>query len=206
MSDESLPEEPRVVFRASNPTQASLVQNWLEDDGIHATVVGGEAAGGAFELVEVDPIVYVDASDLEKATESIKEFLASLATSNNLDEMSEAEGQFDWPMCPQCDELREAQCLHCQEISTEFSVDDAQADRSITCLKCSEITEIRLQDRCRYCQHDFVAAEQQQHVDPGGTLVPAQPDVNMRRVAIVIGIALVLVVVIFVAMNLGNPS
>ena len=148
--------EPVPVFRANSAAQARLVQNWLEDNGIHSTLVGAEPdAAGLFEIVEADPIVVVAEEDYEKAAAAIEEYSSSVRSEENLKQMKEEEGLFGWPLCPTCDELRPATCEKCGYTGSEYDIQANDEGTLIRCMKCNSFTTIRQVDTCPWCQHEF---------------------------------------------------
>jgi hypothetical protein len=146
--------EFRPVFHARNAAEAALVCNWLEDAGIKSNVIGGHQQSGALEVVEADPIVVVASEDLEQAENAIREF-RELTSKAPVESVSDAEGQFDWPLCPVCDELRQATCDNCQVTSSEFATERIDDQISTICLACKQQVTITFVDKCRYCQHQF---------------------------------------------------
>lgn len=153
--------DPRTVYFARTSAEASIVQNWLESAGIEARTFSGEVAGGAFEFVESEPQVIVNADDYDKAMEVVEQYKEELKNENDMADVSDAEGQFDWPICPICDELRYATCEKCGAEGSEFSTDECENGAKATCLACSEETKIALLDTCKFCQHDFEADDNQ---------------------------------------------
>lgn len=149
--------EPVPVFRATSSSQASLVQNWLEDSGIESTLLGGEMQSGAFDIVQSDPVVLVAAEDYERAMQTLEEYQTAVRSGKNLENMSEEEGLFGWPICPQCDELQEATCSECGQTSSEFTVDVVNETSKTRCLRCGKEAELTPSATCRFCQHDFLS-------------------------------------------------
>jgi hypothetical protein len=182
--------DPKPVYFARTTTEASLARNWLEQAGIASRVVGGESQSGALEIIESDPVVFVSAEDVERAQVALSEFHAQLESGTGLDEMHDAEGQFDWPLCPQCDELRQATCTACGKSGSEFSAETADGETRIWCLACGQHAVVEFADRCPWCQHDFAAAE-------SGADGDSEPDthavVNSTRVILLVaGMVLIL--------------
>jgi hypothetical protein len=194
--------DPKPVYHARNSAEATMVQHWLEDAGIKATVLGGEMQGGAFEIVEADPVVIVAGEDFESAVAAIEKFREELQSGTSLDEMSEAEGQFDWPMCPQCDELREATCNNCQKTSNEFSEEITDEGRQTFCLACSEAVEITYSDLCRFCQHDFTAS----HTRDVSATDPAASEISVNTNRVILVIALIGVLFIAIAILFATST
>ena len=106
--------DPKVVHTAETNTEAEILKGWLDQEGIKASIFNGEMNSGAFEIIETDPQVLVHVDDYDRAMEVVKTFLEEMANQPDLSDMSDAEGQFDWPMCPVCDELRLARCEGCK--------------------------------------------------------------------------------------------
>ncbi len=179
--------DPRTVYQARNTTEASLVQGWLKEAGIEAQIFNGEMQGGAFEIIETDPEVIVHVDDYERAREVVEEFLEELQQATDMSAVSDAEGQFDWPMCPGCDELRSARCDNCSVVGTEFSTEKSEDGETVICLACSEATLIHLVDQCQFCGHDFTETVVDKPVEHG------MDAVNSHRVAIlVVGLIILL--------------
>ena len=176
--------EPRPVYKARNSAEASIVQGWLESEGIEAHVFNGEMQGGAFEIIESDPLVLVNEEDFSQAEEIVRRYRTELEQAPDMSRVSDAEGQFDWPICPMCDELRPARCDQCEALGSEFSTEENESGQSqVICLACSQVTTIRYVDKCQYCDHDFLAA-----ADTGSpTDTPSAAPVNNNRVMILVG-------------------
>lgn len=193
---------PRPVYHAHNATEATLIHNWLSEAGIESRILGGETQAGAFDLVETNPVIIVSEDDVERAQAAIRQFHAELQTNGELEEMSDAEGQFNWPICPQCDELREATCQQCNKTSTEFSAEVDEQDLQVFCLACGSPVSVDFSDHCRYCQFDF-AAEEAAAGDPDMAL-PAETSPG-RALAVVIILGLLgLAVVIWLIMSANS--
>ncbi len=190
--------DPTPVYYARSNSEATMVLHWLEEAGIRATVMGGEAQGGAFEIIESNPVVFVNGDDRERAEQSVAAFREQLQSSVGLDEMSEAEGQFNWPICPICDELREATCGSCGKTGSEFSAEVGEEELIVYCLACGQQAPVEFAERCRYCQHDFT--EDQAGLTPSGTADSAEPVVNVARAMFLIVILAVVFGAIAVAM------
>jgi len=148
------PSQPTTVYTARSKTEASIVQGWLQQEGIKARVFDGSDVAGIFDVIDSDPQIIVDASDAEQATEIIKGFQAELQQAPDMANVSDAEGQFDWPICPVCDEMRLAACDACQATSSEYSTDGDQ----VVCLACNDVTTITYADKCKFCDHDYTGA------------------------------------------------
>ena len=150
--------DPKVVHTAETNTEAEILKGWLDQEGIKASIFNGEMNRGAFEIIETDPQVLVHVDDYDRAMEVVKTFLEEMANQPDLSDMSDAEGQFDWPMCPVCDELRLARCEGCKQNSNEFSnLDSSSGDRAF-CPRCDAVNAIEFLDHCKFCQHDFTGA------------------------------------------------
>ena len=196
--------DPVPVFRANSSSQAQLVQNWLEDSGIESSVLGGEMQGGAFDIIESDPVVLVAAEDLERATKCLEEYKDVVRSGKNLEDMSEEEGLFGWPICPMCDELQEATCSECGQTSSEFTVDVIEEVSSTRCLRCGKETELTPVDTCRYCQHDFSEVD---NIDATGSDYEAavhgmNQGANTGRVLLVLLAVVALAVIVTLAIVL----
>ena len=173
-------------------------QNWLLDAGIKARTFDDE--GGIIEFTESEPQVLVDEADYERAHEVVMQYVAELQNENSMDAVSDAEGQFDWPICPICDELRPAKCLKCERVSTEFSTDESDGQDKIICIACSQETEIELAERCNYCEHDFSTDDSTLRLETGN-----EPrDADGGRVMIVVGILVLLAIAIAVGFAIGG--
>ena len=184
--------EPVPVYHAHNSTEATMVQHWLEEHGVPSRVIGGEMQAGVFDVIEADPIVIVAPEDLERAQAALEQFRQQLQSGMSLADLSDEEGQFDWPICPQCDELREATCQECDTTSSEFSTQTTDGGEEITCLACSQVVEISLADTCRFCMHDFT----QVVTESNPTFGPSDAPVNNSRVMVVIAALVALAVLI----------
>ncbi len=146
--------EPKSVYTARSKADASIVQGWLESEGIKARIFDGSDAAGIFDIIDSDPLVLVDAPDFDKAAEIIAQYRKELEQSPDMANVSDEEGQFDWPMCPVCDEMRLANCQQCGVSGTEFS----KEQQGTTCLSCDKMTELHYADKCKFCEHDFTGA------------------------------------------------
>ena len=182
--------DPKVVHTAETNTEAEILKGWLDQEGIKASIFNGEMNSGAFEIIETDPQVLVHVDDYDRAMEVVKTFLEEMANQPDLSDMSDAEGQFDWPMCPVCDELRLARCEGCKQNSNEFSnLDSSSGDRAF-CPRCDAVNPIEFLDHCKFCQHDFT----------GGTPVQiSMADVestNVNRVIILIASLAALILIL----------
>ncbi len=147
--------EPKVVHNARSNTEAEIIKSWLEQQGIPAKVFNGEMSGGAFEIIETDPQVLVSEEDFDRALSVIEDFRAELEQTPDMSRVSDAEGQFDWPLCPVCDEMRLARCDQCNEVSSEFSTDESSDEKHMICLACNQSTTLSMLDQCQFCDHDF---------------------------------------------------
>lgn len=195
--------DPKPVFYARNPIEASMVQNFLKEADIESVVLGGGEQSGLFDMADVEPVVMVAPDDVERAEAAIAQFREESQSDNNLADLSDAEGQFNWPICPQCDELRDATCNQCQTTSNEFSADLAGEDLHVVCLACNEHVEVTFADHCRFCMHDFAAAES---MDPESTGSDFESAVsNGRAVLLVAAIGLlILVMAIWFALSTSS--
>lgn len=182
--------DPKVVHTAQNNTEAEILKGWLEEQGIQAKVVNGEMNSGAFEIIETDPQVIVNAEDWDKATEIVAAFQQEMSQQPDMSELSDAEGQFDWPMCPVCDELRLARCEGCGKISNEFAAEDSQSKDHVFCPQCDETSRITFLDLCKYCEHDFTGAT------PNKVAMTDVDSTNVNRVFILVGSLAVLILVL----------
>ncbi len=192
--------DPVPVFRATSSSQAALVQNWLEDSGIESTLLGGEMQSGAFDIIESDPVVLVAAEDYDRALQSLEEYKIVIRSRKNLDDMSEEEGLFGWPICPQCDELQEATCSKCGQTSSEFTVDVINEVSKTTCLRCHEETELTPSSTCRFCQHDFSAVNDPDLPDsPSGATDESPQGTNPGRVAFVLLVVVAIAAIVIIA-------
>ena len=74
----------------------------------------------------------------------------------------------DWPVCPQCQARREAQCTVCSAHGTDFRLadfeepeepeeGDSDADVLLLCSTCDEPFTPKFHRRCAECGHDFGA-------------------------------------------------
>lgn len=150
--------EPKTVYYARSKTEASIVRGWLEQEGIQAQVFDGADVAGIFDVVDSDPQIIVDESDAEKAKEIIASYQHELQQSPDMANVSDAEGQFDWPLCPVCDEMRLAACDQCGQMGSEFSTDESDQANQVICLACNNPTTISFVDNCRFCDHDFTGS------------------------------------------------
>jgi len=95
------------VFRASGPTDAWLVRDWLERNGLHVLVRGDlESAAGQIPFPEAWPTVWVPDQQREQADEAMRLFRGPrLVTS-------------PWT-CPGCSEENEPTFDSCWQCETE---------------------------------------------------------------------------------------
>lgn len=93
------------IYSNPSPAQAHLVQSYLEQAGVPATVQGGELGGllGGLPTTETYASVWVADDDREQAEELVEEFLHS--------QPAEA-GATLW-RCPGCGEYLEPQFSDC---------------------------------------------------------------------------------------------
>ena len=102
----------RQVFIAESPSEAYVVRNLLESEGIGAFLQGyapGHAALGTFPTVWV-----VEDSQVEQA-------LATIAIYEQRGEREKRKGEA-WP-CPHCGEKIEPQFMECWKCGTSRSID-----------------------------------------------------------------------------------
>ncbi len=147
-------QEPKTVYFARSKTEASIVKGWLEQEGIQARIFDGSDVAGIFDVIDSDPQIIVDEKDAEAAVKIIKNYQAELQQTPDMANVSDDEGQFDWPLCPVCDELRLATCDKCDVTSNEFSI---EGDK-VVCLECNDETSLTYMDKCKFCDHDFTGA------------------------------------------------
>jgi len=93
------------VYSSPSSAEAHLVQGYLEQAGVPATVQGGELGGllGAVPTTETYASVWVADEDAERAEDFVEEFLSS--------QTAEAGGT-PW-RCPNCGEELEPQFSDC---------------------------------------------------------------------------------------------
>ena len=186
--------DPKVVHTAETNTEAEILKGWLEQEGIKATIFNGEMNSGAFEIIETDPQVLVQVDDYDRAVDVVKTFVEEMANQPDLSDMSDAEGQFDWPMCPVCDELRLARCEGCEQDSNEFSSLDASNASTAFCPRCDAVNPILFLDHCKFCQHDFTGSTPEQ------ISMSDVESTNVNRVVILVASLMTLVLVLAVWM------
>ena len=186
--------DPRVVYTAETNTEAEILKGWLEQQGIKASIFNGEMSSGAFEIIETDPQVLVHVDDYDRAVDVVETFVEEMANQPDLSDMSDAEGQFDWPMCPVCDALRLARCGGCQQNSNEFSNLDTSSGNTAFCPRCDAVHPIEFLDHCEYCQHDFTGSTPEQ------ISMSDVESTNVNRVVILIAGMVLLVLIIAVWM------
>ncbi len=180
----------RVIYHAQNSTEANVLQGWLKEAGIDAHIFNEEP--GVFDLgMETAPQITVDETDYEKAATIVQLYEEQLKKETDMSVVSDAEGQFDWPICPQCDELRYATCGNCQTIGSEFAANDADDGPRTICLACSQPTEIEFVDLCKFCGHNFAMHTEDQH-----DLAAGSEHVNNSRVIVVIAVLVVLFIAV----------
>lgn len=182
--------DPKVVHTARSNTEAEIIKSWLEQQGITAKIFNGEMNSGAFEIIETDPQVIVNADDFDRAKEVIEDFKHELEQTSDMSDVSDAEGQFDWPMCPVCDEMRLARCEKCNTIGSEFSTEESTDANHVFCLDCNAVTTIVFVDKCKFCDHDFTGAT------PMRVSIAEAEATNINRVLILVGGLLVLILIL----------
>jgi hypothetical protein len=98
------------VYSSPSTAEAHLVQGYLEQAGVHATVQGGELGGllGAVPITETYASVWVADEEVERAEELVEEFLSSQT----------AEGGATLWRCPNCGEELEPQFSDCWNCGT----------------------------------------------------------------------------------------
>jgi hypothetical protein len=96
-------EDPVVIAEFSNPFEAEMVKNRLEDEGIPA-FVGGEAAAGVFSGAGLAVVpLYVPAADRERAMTvlaSLEEEPGPATALSPPPALDSSEGT--WSYCPRC--------------------------------------------------------------------------------------------------------
>ncbi len=187
--------EPKIVYRARSSADATALQKWLEDAGIEARVNEGLKGGGALDFgVQTDPEVVVADEDYEAARQVVAQYEDELHRPTDMSEMSDAEGQFDWPFCPQCDELRHATCQACGHVGSDFRAGDSDGgdQAESLCLTCGKPTRIVYLDTCKFCGHDF---ERESRSAAAAHADSTQMDTS-RAMILVAGLVLVAVILV----------
>jgi hypothetical protein len=64
------------IYRSTGPTDAWLVRDWLERNGVRASVQGQVSSGllGSLPMIEAWPTVWVDPADEPAAREALARF------------------------------------------------------------------------------------------------------------------------------------
>ena len=159
-------DQPIVIFRADNSQQAHLLRGLLEEQGIAAWVVNDsiQIAGGELPLGwRAAAQVVVAESDAIKARKFAKEFDQRASHAIALETEVEAdadESWYDWPVCPECEERRQAKCTVCGDSRADFAVVDVlgETDRRpalMFCESCDDHFRPEFYRLCHRCGHDF---------------------------------------------------
>lgn len=105
------------VYSSPSSAEAHLVQGYLEQAGVQATVQGGELGGllGAVPTTETYASVWVADEEVERAENLVEEFLSS----------KETEVRATLWRCPNCGEELEPQFSDCWNCGTSRLVTKA---------------------------------------------------------------------------------
>jgi hypothetical protein len=101
-----------------------------------------------------------------------------------------------WPLCPQCQARREAQCTVCSAHGTDFRLadfeepehpeeGDSDADVLLLCSTCDEPFTPKFYRRCAECGHDFGAGIERAEV--------VRDELNSRVIVVCIVMVILLV-------------
>lgn len=164
-------------------------------------VVGNITLQGATGELPVgeatSPTVAVDELQYDKARQIVEEYEAMMQKGGDVADITDIEGQFDWPICPVCDELREMTCIKCNYSGSEFvestqgSPDEhAAAIPMMMCRQCEATSPLALHSICRFCKHDFTVDE-----DPDQLRSEIPTDGNTGKILFLIA----LIIFLFVA-------
>ena len=100
----------KVVFVTDNQSEIRIVQELFREKGIESTLSNKTLSQGS-EDNPLEILVHqleVAEADFERAGQIVDNY----ETTESMPlAISDAEGQFDWPICPQCDELQQAICV-----------------------------------------------------------------------------------------------
>ena len=159
----------KTVYRARNIAEATIVKSILDDAGIKSQLLNDSLRSALGELTNNEasaPQLVVDEAHYDEARQLVRDYEVSLQSDVEPD-ITDIEGQFDWPICPDCDELREMTCPACDYSGPEFTEfaegsqeeDEASAMDSdfpiMICSRCQHKTALSLNPTCRFCKHEF---------------------------------------------------
>lgn len=193
--------EPTEIYRADSTQQAYLLRDFLDSNGIHASVVND-----ALKIADMPPgwsslpRVMVPVEQEGKARQLVHEFEQELRHEADrvADASSDAEELWpDWPLCPKCGQRRQVRCGICGSAGTDFPLVDI--DRAgvveqvlLFCRTCDDHFRPQFYRLCHVCGHDYGDG-----IRIGGA-APVEREPASPRVWIVAG-AVVAVVVAIVA-------
>jgi hypothetical protein len=158
--------DPVVIYQAATPQQAHLLQQALAQVGLEAWVespvdnhLGQSSSSSA-------PRVVVRRADADEARLIAVEFdrLLQLPAVEHAEEPP-AAGSFAsgdvieaWPVCPECQTPRHAECLACHAAADYFPPAWQPAGVATglrMCSSCDDVFEPRFFRHCHECGHDY---------------------------------------------------
>ncbi len=169
-----------VVYIATDPHQAHLLRNLLEEAGISSFVSNEtlnsvhfanadwlvRAAGGP-GFLPTAPKLVVHENDAEEAREILlaaEKLILHGQPAPELVTLESENGEESWPLCPHCARPRLATCPVCKTSGTDFvaaflpeNEPDAEGAKStmVICPTCDEVFAPRHPARCEWCGHRF---------------------------------------------------
>lgn len=211
MSENEKPADENLIsiYRASSSQQATLLKTLLTNFEIDCEVDGGALQDGAGELPvgwAAAPRIRVWKKDEEDARQIIEDFENGKFAHDDEQgwiNVDFADGGFNWPECPQCEESRHAICSACQFVGLDFetealfnvSIGDngSVADHSsnpflLVCPICAEKNSPQFLDHCKFCSHTFQDGSKVET----DTLLPEQTGINLP--VLLVGLCLFLII------------
>jgi len=154
-----------VVYAAQNLPEAQDVCQELEAAGIRAVVVNDSASDITFGLPK--PVqVLVE----EDAVEAARLVLRKFALESDATESAAPTQVEPWPNCPECGQVRAAQCRYCGTIAVSAPADDSEAEPATPllhiCPTCDEPQEPLYVAQCQNCGHRFDAGAEPETPEP----------------------------------------
>jgi hypothetical protein len=156
--------EPIEIYRADSTEQAYLLKEFLDNNGIKASVIDETA-----KFADVTPgwssrpRVMVPSEQEGKARQLVREFEQELRhEANRVEDATTADEEQwqEWPLCPQGGQKRQALCSICGTAGTDFPLMDI--DRSggreqvlLFCRTCDDHFQPKFYRRCHACGHDY---------------------------------------------------
>lgn len=156
--------DPTEIYRADSTQQAYLLKDFLESNGVKASVVNDAAKIADYPPGWSSlPRVMVPSEEEAKARRLVGEFEQELRhEANHVEDATETEADQwqNWPVCPQCGQKRQVLCSICGTAGTDFPLMDltrTQGEEQVLlfCKTCDDHFRPTFYRRCHACGHDF---------------------------------------------------